>query len=120
MKGADSHGSCKNYYKNFVIAGAYMPDNHTAGGYVHHMAVCNGISYPVGNHLYHSCIGVWIRTGNRHRGIQNACNRLFEKYLLNNTKFERGSTGKHGFATLYMENGKRYINLNLQMFWSFQ
>lgn len=54
MKGADSHGSCKNYYKNFVIAGAYMPDNHTAGGYVHHMAVCNGISYPVGNHLYHS------------------------------------------------------------------
>ena len=71
MKGADSHGSCKNYYKNFVIAGAYMPDNHTAGGYVHHMAVCNGISYPVGNHLYHSCIGVWIRTGNRHRGIQN-------------------------------------------------
>lgn len=57
MKGADSHGSCKNYYKNFVIAGAYMPDNHTAGGYVHHMAVCNGISYPVGNHLYHSCIG---------------------------------------------------------------
>lgn len=76
MKGADSHGSCKNYYKNFVIAGAYMPDNHTAGGYVHHMAVCNGISYPVGNHLYHSCIGVWIRTGNRHRGIQNACNGL--------------------------------------------
>lgn len=39
----------------------------------------------------------------------------FEKYLLNNTKFERGSTGKHGFATLYMENGKRYINLNLQI-----
>ena len=37
----------------------------------------------------------------------------FEKYLLNNTKFERGSTGKHGFATLYMENGKRYINSNL-------
>ena len=36
MKGADSHGSCKNYYKNFVIAGAYMPDNHTAGGYVNH------------------------------------------------------------------------------------
>lgn len=77
MKGADSHGSCKNYYKNFVIAGAYMPDNHTAGGYVHHMAVCSGISYPVGNHLYHSCIGVWIRTGNRHRGIQNACNGLY-------------------------------------------
>jgi hypothetical protein len=77
VKGADSHGSCKNYYKNFVIAGAYMPDNHTAGGYVHHMAVCNGISYPVGNHLYHSCIGVWIRTGNRHRGIQNACNGLY-------------------------------------------
>lgn len=39
----------------------------------------------------------------------------FEEYLLNNTKFERGSTGKHGFSTLYMENGKRYINLNLQI-----
>lgn len=48
MKGADSHGSCKNYYKNFVVSGAYMPDNHTAGGYAHHMDVCNGISYPVG------------------------------------------------------------------------
>ena len=22
-------------------------------------------------------LGVWIRTGNRHRGIQNACNRLY-------------------------------------------
>lgn len=27
----------------------------------------------------------------------------FEGYLLKNTKFERGSTGKHGFATLYRE-----------------
>ena len=62
-----SHGSCKNYYKNFVIAGAYMPDDYTAGGYVHHMAVCNSISHPVGNHLYHSYIGVWIRSRNRHR-----------------------------------------------------
>lgn len=40
----------------------------------------------------------------------------FETYLLNNTKFERGSTRKHGFASLYKgEDGKRYINLNLQI-----
>lgn len=40
----------------------------------------------------------------------------FETYLLNNTKFERGSTSKHGFASLYKgEDGKRYINLNLQI-----
>lgn len=39
----------------------------------------------------------------------------FEEYLLNNTKFERGSIEKHGFATLYKDNGKMYINLNLQI-----
>ena len=39
----------------------------------------------------------------------------FEGYLLKNTKLERGSTGKHGFATLYRENDKMYINLNLQV-----
>lgn len=39
----------------------------------------------------------------------------FEAYLLNNTKLERGSTTKHGFATIYEENNKLYINLNLQI-----
>ena len=39
----------------------------------------------------------------------------FENYLLNNTKFDRGSTGKHKFANIYSENGKMYINLNLQI-----
>lgn len=40
----------------------------------------------------------------------------FETYLLNNTKFEKGSTTKHGFATIYKESdGKMYINLNLQI-----
>lgn len=39
----------------------------------------------------------------------------FETYLLNNTKFERGSTNKHGFAAVYKENGKIYMNLNLQI-----
>lgn len=39
----------------------------------------------------------------------------FEGYLLKNTRLERGSTSKHGFATLYKENGKMYINLNLQV-----
>ena len=39
----------------------------------------------------------------------------FETYLLNNTKLERGSTTRHGFASLYKEDGKMYINLNLQV-----
>ena len=40
----------------------------------------------------------------------------FETYLLNNTKFERGSTSKHGFATIYKDaDGKQRINLNLQI-----
>ena len=37
----------------------------------------------------------------------------FKRYLLNNTKFERGSTSKHGFATLYEQDGQIYIKLNL-------
>nr|WP_295681416.1 HpaII family restriction endonuclease [uncultured Lachnoclostridium sp.] len=39
----------------------------------------------------------------------------FENYLINNTKLERGSTSKHGFASIYKENEKMYINLNLQV-----
>lgn len=40
----------------------------------------------------------------------------FEIYLLNNTKFDRGSTTKHDFATIYKgSDGKMYINLNLQI-----
>ena len=39
----------------------------------------------------------------------------FEGYLLNNTKLETGSTGKHGFGTVYESNGHHFINLNLQV-----
>ena len=39
----------------------------------------------------------------------------FEKYLLDNTKLERGSTSRHGFASLYKEDDKIYMNLNLQV-----
>ncbi len=40
---------------------------------------------------------------------------FFESYLLNQTKYERGSTGRHGFACLYKEDGKVYMKLNLQV-----
>lgn len=40
---------------------------------------------------------------------------FFEEYLLKNTKLERGSTSRHGYASLYEEDGKLYINLNLQI-----
>lgn len=39
----------------------------------------------------------------------------FEEYLLNNTKLERASTTRHNFASLYKQNGKMYIKLNLQI-----
>lgn len=40
---------------------------------------------------------------------------FFETYLLNQTKYERGSTRRHGFASLYKENDKIYMKLNLQI-----
>ena len=39
----------------------------------------------------------------------------FETYLLKNTRFERASTTRHGFAVIYKKNSKYYINLNLQI-----
>ena len=40
---------------------------------------------------------------------------FFKEYLMNNTKYERASTTRHGYASLYKENGKTYIKLNLQI-----
>ncbi len=40
---------------------------------------------------------------------------FFEQYLIDNTKLERGSTDRHGFAVVYKEDGRYYINLNLQI-----
>ncbi len=39
----------------------------------------------------------------------------FEEYLINNTKFETASTTRHEFGTIYEENGKYYLKLNLQV-----
>ena len=39
----------------------------------------------------------------------------FENYLLNNTKFDTGSTGRHNFGKIYKENDRYFINLNLQI-----
>lgn len=39
----------------------------------------------------------------------------FEMYLLNNTKLERASTSRHGFASIYKDKNSYYINLNLQI-----
>ena len=39
----------------------------------------------------------------------------FENYLLNNTKLEKGSTDKHNFGKIYVEDGRKFINLNLQV-----
>lgn len=40
---------------------------------------------------------------------------FFEAYLLNQTKYDRGSTSRHGFASLYREDGKVLLKLNLQI-----
>lgn len=39
----------------------------------------------------------------------------FENYLLLNTKFETASTGRHEFGSIYKEEGKYYLKLNLQI-----
>jgi type II restriction enzyme len=39
----------------------------------------------------------------------------FKDYLLNNTKFETGSSMKHGFGVLYQEGDEVRVKLNLQI-----
>lgn len=39
----------------------------------------------------------------------------FEQYLLDNTHFERASTSRHNYASIYEEGGRMYMNLNLQI-----
>lgn len=46
----------------------------------------------------------------------NLYNRdAFEDYLLNQTKFEKGSISKHDYANVYFESNNYYINLNLSI-----
>lgn len=40
---------------------------------------------------------------------------LFESFLFNSVKFERGSTSKHKFASVYKVEDRYYMNLNLQI-----
>lgn len=81
MKGVGSHGSCKNYYKDFVIASVDMSDVDTTDVYVLHVAVCNCISCSGGNYLHNSSLRLWVRAGNRHRSEQNAFGRFYTLYL---------------------------------------
>ena len=39
----------------------------------------------------------------------------FENYLVKNTKFETASTSRHQFGSIYKEDGKYYLKLNLQI-----
>lgn len=39
----------------------------------------------------------------------------FETYLLNNTKFERASTSRYDYASLYKKGDKLFIKLNMQI-----
>ena len=39
----------------------------------------------------------------------------FENYLINNTKFDTPSSTKHKFGKIYIEDGRKFINLNLQI-----
>ncbi len=40
---------------------------------------------------------------------------LFEDYLLENTKMETPSSGRHGFGVLFTKNNQLFIKLNLQI-----
>ena len=39
----------------------------------------------------------------------------FQEYLFNNTRLETPSTSKYDFGTIYKEDGKLFIKLNLQV-----
>ena len=39
----------------------------------------------------------------------------FETYLLNHTRFDTPSTSKHNFGKIYVEDDRKFINLNLQI-----
>lgn len=39
----------------------------------------------------------------------------FENYLFNNTKLDTASSKRHGFGSIYKENGELYFKLNLQI-----
>ena len=39
----------------------------------------------------------------------------FSEYLFNNTRFDSPSSSRHGYGTVYEENGKDYLNLNIQI-----
>lgn len=40
---------------------------------------------------------------------------FFETYLLEHTKFERGSSIRHHYGTIYKIDGQMFIKLNLQV-----
>ncbi len=40
---------------------------------------------------------------------------LFDQYLVENTKFERGSTSRHKYMIIYKEGADYFIKLNLQI-----
>jgi type II restriction enzyme len=39
----------------------------------------------------------------------------FQKYLVNNTRFEQASTSRYNFGSVYEEDGRYFIKLNLQI-----
>ena len=40
---------------------------------------------------------------------------LFDTYLYNNTRFERADTSRHDYMTIYKDNGRYFLKLNLQI-----
>lgn len=42
-------------------------------------------------------------------------NNAFKNYLFTNTRFDTPSKSKHGFGSIYEENGQQYLKLNVQI-----
>jgi len=40
---------------------------------------------------------------------------LFDQYLLQSTRFERGSMSRHGYMSVFKKDGKYFVKLNLQI-----
>ena len=75
--------------------------------------------YDVMNATYKNLLDYYVAP-ERSRSYRDLCYHLFnrnefENYLVKNTKFETASTSRHQFGSIYKENGKYYLKLNLQI-----
>ena len=84
MKGVGSHGSCKNYYKDFVIASADMPDVDTTDAYVLEFMSHDYVTYNMACEYYRLGIKPVVRMAHEAGAIY----KIGKKVLIRRSIFE--------------------------------